>query len=400
MQRLQGWIQIISGHPAEFKLEHRLFNGILFLIALANILGLPFQLILTNAALLIQMQALGTFALMGPMYYMSRVRKMHKLPYAIATFVSPVTMLLNAVVNAGTMGGAHYYFIPVTVILMAAAPAGGIRILAAVTTISCVAILVWIEKANPEWIVPYTTVQERMLDVPLNLLGAMLFSGVVVLVLLRSYTEERNRSDRLLHSIFPDEVVSELAHNGKSEPREYGSASVLFADMVGFTQVASTLSAAELVQRLDGCFTAFDAIVARHGLEKIKTIGDAYMAVAGVPLPLADHEKQTVSAAMEMIQWMHENHSTHGFTLRVGIHSGPLVAGVIGKQKLAYDVWGDTVNTASRMESASLPGRVNISEATKRALDQSFQFEERGSVEVRGKGQLPMYFVNSGQPSA
>lgn len=321
---------------------------------------------------------------------------MHRLPYAIATFTSPVGMLLNAIVNAGTMGGAQYYFIPVTVILMAAAPAGGIRILAVVTTISCVAILVWIEKANPEWIVPYTTVQERMLDVPLNLLGAMLFSGVVVLVLLRSYTEERNRSDRLLHSIFPDEVVSELAHNGKSEPREYGSASVLFADMVGFTQVASTLSAAELVQRLDSCFTAFDTIMARHGLEKIKTIGDAYMAVAGVPLPLADHEKHAVSAAIEMIQWMHENHATHGFSLRVGIHSGPLVAGVIGKQKLAYDVWGDTVNTASRMESASLPGRVNISEATKSGLDPSFQFEERGSVEVRGKGQLPMYFVNSG----
>ncbi|MCE9599631.1 MAG: adenylate/guanylate cyclase domain-containing protein [Spirochaetia bacterium] len=395
MQRLQNWLQIISGHPAEYTLEHRIFNGILFLISSANILGLPFQLILANAALLIQMQTIGTLALIVPLYYLSRFRRMHRLPYALATFATPISMLINSIVNAGTMGGAQYYFIPVTVILMAAAPAGGLRILAVITTASCVAALVWIEKANPEWIVPYTTVQERMLDVPINLLGAMLFSGVVVLILLRSYTEERSRSDRLLHSIFPDEVINELAHTGKSDPREYAEASVLFADFVGFTQVAAKLSAADLVQRLDSCFTAFDSIMATHGLEKIKTIGDAYMAVAGVPVPLGDHTARSVRAALDIIEWMQENHSSHGFTLRVGIHSGPLVAGVIGKQKLAYDVWGDTVNTASRMESAGLPGRVNISEETRRGLSESFHLEERGSVDVRGKGQLTMYFVTS-----
>lgn len=210
---------------------------------------------------------------------------------------------------------------------------------------------------------------------------------------------ERKKSDDLLRNILPDATAAELKAHGKAAARDYASVTVLFTDFVGFTAVASKMSATDLVAELDTCFKAFDQIIVHHGIEKIKTVGDAYLAAGGLPEPCDDHALRVVKAAMDMQHWVehhYEERSNAGlpaFRMRVGIHSGPLTAGVVGDKKFAYDIWGDTVNTASRVESAGAPGRINISKQTATLIDHAFVLDARGPVEIKGKEALEMYWV-------
>lgn len=208
-------------------------------------------------------------------------------------------------------------------------------------------------------------------------------------------THERERAESLLRNIFPATVAEELKSSGRTEPRRFEEVSILFTDFAGFTQTVGTIPAKRMVEELNDIFAAFDDIVDRHGLEKIKTIGDAYMAAAGLPEPAADHALRCVRAALDMLQFIaHRNQdSSVKWGLRVGIHSGPVVAGVVGKRKYAYDIWGDTVNIASRMESAGEPGRVNLSAYTYDLVRARFDCAYRGKVDAKGKGEVDMYFV-------
>jgi adenylate cyclase len=184
------------------------------------------------------------------------------------------------------------------------------------------------------------------------------------------------------------------------QPVDYESASVLFTDFVGFTQIAESFTPQELIEELDSCFGQFDQIARKHKLEKIKTIGDAYMAVGGVPLKNRTHAVDCVLAALEieqLVSHLRDNEMTESrpyWQIRVGIHSGDLVAGVVGREKFSYDVWGDTVNTASRLESSGLAGRINISGATYELVKDFFDCEFRGKVPAKHKGEIDMYFVN------
>jgi histidine kinase len=176
------------------------------------------------------------------------------------------------------------------------------------------------------------------------------------------------------------------------------SATVLFSDFIGFTEVAATLSPEALVQQLERCFGAFDDIVDRCGITKLKTIGDGYMAVGGLPVPDDEHAIRVVQAALAMAEWVvrpQDNQPPPPLRLRIGVHTGPLVAGVIGKRRILYDVWGDTVNVAARLQETGAPGRVNISQATRDQIGDGFRVQPRGLVPVKGKGALPMYFVES-----
>ena len=209
------------------------------------------------------------------------------------------------------------------------------------------------------------------------------------------------QSDSLLLNILPGEIADELKKFGKSYARKHDQVSVLFADIKGFTSIAEKLTPVKLVTQLDEVFGAFDNIIAKHGMEKIKTIGDAYMCACG--LPLADNENaiKSVNAALDMQQFIrgfgeaNKIQNLPVFEIRIGIHTGPLVAGVVGLKKFAYDIWGDAVNLASQMEQHSEPGKVNISGETYSLVKNSFNCTYRGKIETKSKGEVDMYFVDS-----
>ena len=209
--------------------------------------------------------------------------------------------------------------------------------------------------------------------------------------------EERHKSDRLLLNILPGEIAQELRGRGYATPRMYERSTVLFTDFLNFTRLSESLSPEELIDELNACFLGFDEICEKYGLEKIKTIGDAYMCAGGLPVPNDAHPVDAVNAALEMVDWLkkrHESASESVFNeMRIGIHTGPVIAGVIGKNKFAYDIWGDAVNLASRLEQLGEPGRINISGATYKAVKHRFDCTYRGKKEVHNKGLVDMYFI-------
>lgn len=211
-------------------------------------------------------------------------------------------------------------------------------------------------------------------------------------------------SERLLLNILPAQISEELKANGRTTPREYASATVLFTDFVGFTRIAENLSPTELVGELDRCFSYFDSVAEKYGLEKLKTIGDAYMAAGGIPIANTTHPFDCALAAIEIQSFMNQmkviktEQNLPYWELRLGMHTGPLVAGVVGDKKFAYDVWGDTVNTASRMESSGEAGAINISRELYNEIKFLFECEYRGKVHAKNKGDIEMYFLRGLKP--
>ena len=207
--------------------------------------------------------------------------------------------------------------------------------------------------------------------------------------------EERGKSDRLLLNVLPQPIAERLRNGEQQIAERFESATVLFADLVDFTRLSARIQPEALVQMLNQIFSEFDKLVDRLGLEKIKTIGDAYMVVGGVPRHRSDHAHAVAELALAMRATLSAMDDQLGepFTLRIGIHTGPVVAGVIGTRKFIYDLWGDTVNTASRMESRGLPGAIQVSEQAYLALQDRYLFEPRGELEFKGKGRLKSYLL-------
>lgn len=212
---------------------------------------------------------------------------------------------------------------------------------------------------------------------------------------------EKARSENLLLNILPADIAEELKEKGKVDARDFEMISILFSDFKGFTEQSEKLAPSELVAEINHCFEGFDDIMEKHGVEKIKTTGDSYMAAGGLPIQSDDSVKNTVLAALDMQEFITKRKTENeaigkpAFDMRVGIHTGPVVAGIVGVKKFQYDIWGDTVNTASRMESNGEIGMVNISKSTYDLLkdDPQFSFQSRGKIEVKGKGMTEMYFV-------
>jgi adenylate cyclase len=211
--------------------------------------------------------------------------------------------------------------------------------------------------------------------------------------------EEKNRSDSLLLNILPKETAQELKETGHVEAKKFESVTVLFTDFKDFTRSSEALSPESLVRSVDYYFSKFDEVMMKHGLEKIKTIGDSYMCTGGLHFHKEGHAVKMVHAAFEIVQITEEVKNDNlanimPYEIRIGINTGPVVAGVVGTQKFAYDIWGDTVNVAARMESNSEPGRINISENTYELIKDQFECEYRGKIKVKNKGMMKMYYVN------
>ena len=213
--------------------------------------------------------------------------------------------------------------------------------------------------------------------------------------LMHELDEARSRSTELLLNILPRQIVDRLEAGESLIADRYEHVSVLMSDLVGFTGISSRLSPKALVTELNGLFSAFDALCAESGMEKIKTIGDAYMAVGGLPGTREDHAAAAADMALGMMDILRRiNEATQrGWRIRIGVHTGPAVAGVIGAWKFAYDVWGDTVNMASRLESSSLPDHIQISSPVADALGRAFVVEARGTIELKGKGETETFFL-------
>ena len=207
---------------------------------------------------------------------------------------------------------------------------------------------------------------------------------------------EQLKTEKLMLNILPKPIADRLKKGEKNIAGSYPESTVLFSDLVGFTKMSSEKTAGQLVELLNSLFTKFDQRAEHLGLEKIKTIGDAYMAVGGIPIPRADHAEIVADMALGMFIDLKEFNDAYGMTLnrRIGINSGPVVAGVIGFTKFSYDLWGNTVNTASRMESTSVEGRIQISPSTQALLQSSFNLEERELMECKGLGKIMTYFLN------
>jgi guanylate cyclase len=241
----------------------------------------------------------------------------------------------------------------------------------------------------------------------LNVIGA----GSVAFTVLASFANQRDaalralraeqaKAEALLVNVLPSSIAERLKGAGRSIADHFESASILFADVVDFTPLARRLAPAEVVGVLDELFSRFDTLVERHGLEKIKTIGDCYMAASGVPDPTFDHARRAALLALDMRDAVASSAiaGRRGLELRIGINSGPVVAGVIGTKRFLYDLWGDAVNIASRMESNGTPGEIQITRATYELLKDEFVCRPRGTIPVKGKGQMETWYLVSPRP--
>ncbi len=232
-------------------------------------------------------------------------------------------------------------------------------------------------------------------------LGGAILLAALLFVMVRNnklLSKEKQKSEKLLLNILPSEVAEELKTTGSTVAKHFDNVTVLFTDFVNFTNAGEKMSPQELIDELHACFKSFDEITAKYNIEKIKTIGDAYLAVSGLPVGDAKHAENIVNAAIEINQFMGLRQRELGdrsFRVRIGIHSGSVVAGIVGVKKFAYDIWGDTVNTAARMEQSSEPGKINISQTTYELVKDKFSCEYRGEIDAKNKGKLKMYFVAS-----
>ncbi|MBO93794.1 MAG: adenylate/guanylate cyclase domain-containing response regulator [Opitutales bacterium] len=212
---------------------------------------------------------------------------------------------------------------------------------------------------------------------------------------LKTIEDEKHKSENLLLNILPSPIAERLKAHEATIADAFPECSVLFADIVGFTPLSAKLGAKQLVKVLNEIFCAFDGYTEKLGVEKIKTIGDCYMVASGIPEPNPDHAKNLVEMALQMLHFFEGRDAIEGesISIRVGIHSGPVVAGVIGKKKFIYDLWGDTVNTAARMESHGIPGTIQVSEATAELIKGTHDLESRGVKEIKGKGPMKTFLV-------
>ncbi|TGM61697.1 adenylate/guanylate cyclase domain-containing protein [Leptospira adleri] len=391
------FVYFMFGDPKKNSLEHRLFNTVAFVNGALNIFGAFSSFYLENFMVIFLLNFVSGVLLTG-MYLISRIKSVYYSLFwpfnlTILAYLSSMWFF-----NGGSIGGNHYYFIPALVIATILLRNHNVWLVYLIYA-AATAFLYAAEFHNRQWIKAYPNETERYLDAGGNYLFVQILTGLLIFILTRNLNIERKKSDSLLLNILPETVAEELKRNDSVAPVRYENVTVLFTDMAGFTQIAETMTPEELLSELDLFFRKFDSIIKNHRMEKIKTIGDAYMAAGGLPVKNKTHCIDAVLCGLEFQRFMNlkkrerESKNLPFWELRLGIHTGSVVAGIVGTDKFAYDIWGDTVNTASRMESSGIPGEVNVSSETYENIKDFFICEHRGKIKAKNKGEIDMYLV-------
>ena len=389
-------IDVIAGDPRRCVLEHRVFSVISLFFGVANIGGaLNFVDLDRYTPLLLIVHLASGLVFLG-FYLSARLRNVYRPLYWPFVLLILGFLTISVLNDAGSMGGSHYYLFMAIVVTALVAHRSLQLALALLLFSALTVVLFMLEIHAPQLFTRYPgEEQQRLLELASQFVFVQVVTALIVKILSRNLASEREKAERLLQRILPETVALELKQTARVEPRYYASASVMFTDFVGFTRTAESLSPQELIECLDRHFREFDRITSQLSIEKIKTIGDAYMAVAGIPELRPSHAVDAVLAALLITRYADRvsTEQQHSWRLRAGVHTGPLVAGVIGENKFAYDVWGKTVNTASRMESSGEVSRVNISGTTHELVREYFECQHRGQIEAKNIGPLDMYFV-------
>ncbi|UOG32258.1 adenylate/guanylate cyclase domain-containing protein [Leptospira noguchii] len=390
-------IYFLFGDPKKNSLEHRLFNTVSFVNGILNIFGAFSSFYLENFLAIFLLNFISGILLIS-MYFISRIKSIYHSLFWPFNLIILIYLSWMWFFNGGSIGGNHYYFIPALVIATILLRKHNVWLVYLIYAAST-ALLYGIEFFHRELVKSYSNDTERYLDAGGNYLFVQILTGLLIFILTRNLNIERKKSDSLLLNILPESVAEELKRNDFVVPIRYESVTVLFTDMAGFTKIAESMSPEILLSELDLFFREFDLITKKHNMEKIKTIGDSYMAAGGLPITNNTHPIDAVLCGLEFQKFMNlkkkerENDHLPFWELRLGIHTGSVVAGVVGTKKFAYDIWGDSVNTASRMESSGIPGEVNISHETFEKIKDFFICEHRGKIKAKNKGEIDMYLV-------
>lgn len=390
--RLLSTIELICGKPGNFTVQDQALNWLLFFSSVISLLVSSLNLWLALSAVGPFLGFIACLVIYSAVrIYRCHARWMIYIPFAI--YFAAITSAWF--ITDGIYGSMPLYAI-IPTFTMVVVLRGWTRSLLLVTVIGHLFLLVWIQRVYPAWILPYpdqmTMVLDRLATTMLVAICAVGYTGVLVYNL-----EDRHRqADLLLTNILPASIAETLSkkQNTYNIAHYFENVSILFADVVNFTPMSATMTPVELVSLLNELFSDFDTLVTSYGVEKIKTIGDCYMVAAGAPHAAVDHAHRLTALALEMQQFTQQKfYRGHALTLRIGINSGSVVAGVIGKNKFIYDLWGDAVNTASRMESHSTSGTIQITRATYELIHESFTCHPKGSVTIKGQGELEVWHV-------
>ena len=372
-------------------------------IMLVCVLGVPFHASFILLFALLGIYPMALFNVSSVAFWLLAIFFLRRAQPVIAASLISAEVMAHAILSVHYIGwqtGFQQYLIPVAV---SAFILPGRRLLSTLTAAFCTAIyilLYFYDGINPHPVSMSDTVFTLLYI--LNTTTALLLATLTVayytsrLELAEAALQvEHKKSEDLLHNILPGVIADRLKQSDATIADGFASASVLFADIADFTPLSQRMKPERVVQLLNDIFSRFDELVAKYGLEKIKTVGDAYMVASGIPVARADHADAIARLAYDMQCATADFNREHGMNLqvRIGINSGPVVAGVIGKSRFLYDLWGDAVNTASRMESHGVPGEIQVTEATRNLLGDTFTFEERGMIEVKGKGPMRAFLL-------
>lgn len=400
----------------EFKLFQRIINvgadsnfsfteiRYLRVTNIASILGVIYNTIWMLIAFFLtdEFVIYGTNALLGLMFLMVLIfnRKEWRVLASVWLILASYISVLLFLYLLGYSSGVAVVCFLIIILPYMTFPRKARYIAHIFSTIACLTLIVTVVLQSN------ITAHLGGLDPYLSQIVNFSLTGFICLILLSSMSvlidkseeslmAEQKKSDDLLHNILPANIIRDLKESGTTIPKRHQNVTVLFTDFEGFTELVESISAITLVNELNDIFGRFDQIMEETGVEKIETIGDAYMAASGLEKEMKDHATNCISAAQMMLSYLKERNENHEikWRMRVGIHSGTVVAGVVGKKKFAYDLFGDTINTASRIESAGEAGKINVSSTTYQLIKNDYTCLSRGKIFAKGKGELEMYFV-------